>query len=69
MITFIRLFLTIVLSFFYMAQTKTENIVIYKALDLDVPFILGFSEGKKAVMRSNFFLVTSYMLLTFYAAL
>lgn len=69
MITYIRLFLTIFFSFFYIVQTKTQNIVIYKALDLDVSFILGFSEAKKAVMRSNIGLVIFYMLLTLNAAL
>lgn len=69
MLTYIRLFLTIILALFYMPQSLAYNPMIYKALNLNVSFILGFSEGKRAVMRSNLFLATSYLLLTFYASL
>lgn len=69
MLTYIRSFLTIILVLFYLPQTKNYNPMIYKALDLHVPFILGFSEGKRAVMKSNLFLVTSYLLVTLYASL
>lgn len=67
MLIYIRSFLTVILALFYMPQLTRYNPMVYNALNLDVSFILGFSEAKRAVKISNYSLVTSYLLLTLYA--